>query len=183
MVQGHCRLNHISNLPTEGVATPFGQYARPRSESQANGRPQRRWKLCPGRRLSEASANLNMLLRYRRSPHPRPNPPASLRSLLRLPQIQAPKRNLPRTKSRRRACPTPDVSAVGWLEADSEIARRKAEESNEATKREAEAKKMQVSGDLSVGDIVVNGQAWMDIGDDFTTKRRLRICALLAKIM
>lgn len=59
---------------------------------------------------------------------------------------------------------------LAGLTADSEIAKRKAEEHYEATKRDAEAKRMRVSGDLNMGDIVVNGKAWTGIGDDVTRK-------------
>ena len=140
-------------------------------------------EIMPGCRLSEASANLNMLLRYRRSPHPRPILRPLCEASYVCPKVRRQK-EISREQSQEGECvPRPTSARLAGLTADSEIARRKAEESNEVTKREAEAKKMQVSGHLSVGNIVVNGQAWMDIGDDFTTKRRLRICALLAKIM
>lgn len=51
-------------------------------------------------------------------------------------------------------------SRLRGLTADSEVAKRKAEEEYEAVKRHTEAKRMRVSGDLNMGDIVVGGQKW-----------------------
>lgn len=59
---------------------------------------------------------------------------------------------------------------LAGLTADSEVAKRKAEDEYEAVKRAADAKRMRVSGDLNIGDIVVNGQSWAGIGDDITRK-------------
>ncbi|OAX82278.1 hypothetical protein ACJ72_03372 [Emergomyces africanus] len=51
-------------------------------------------------------------------------------------------------------------SRLAGLTADSEIAKRKADEQYEAQKVVAQAKRMRVSGDLNMGDIIVGGQKW-----------------------
>jgi hypothetical protein len=58
---------------------------------------------------------------------------------------------------------------LAGLTADSEVAKRKADDRYEEAKRAAEAKRVRVSGDLNMGDIVVGGQ-WerMILGDGFT---------------
>lgn len=51
-------------------------------------------------------------------------------------------------------------SRLRGLTADSEVAKRKAEEEYEAAKTAETAKRARVAGDLDMGDIVVNGQKW-----------------------
>ncbi|EEQ85852.1 hypothetical protein RJZ56_005956 [Blastomyces dermatitidis] len=51
-------------------------------------------------------------------------------------------------------------SRLAGLAADSEIAKRKADEQYEAQKAAAQAKRIRVSGDLKMGDILVGGQKW-----------------------
>ncbi|OJD19731.1 hypothetical protein AJ78_00354 [Emergomyces pasteurianus Ep9510] len=51
-------------------------------------------------------------------------------------------------------------SRLAGLTADSEIAKRKADEQYEAQKAAAQVKRMRVSGDLNMGDIIVGGQKW-----------------------
>ncbi|PGH15115.1 WD repeat-containing protein [Helicocarpus griseus UAMH5409] len=51
-------------------------------------------------------------------------------------------------------------SRLAGLTADSEVAKRKAEEQYEAEKAAAQAKRMRVSGDFNMGDIIVGGQKW-----------------------
>ncbi|EEH22324.1 WD repeat-containing protein [Paracoccidioides brasiliensis Pb03] len=66
-------------------------------------------------------------------------------------------------------------SRLAGLTADSEIAKRKAEEEYEAQKAVAQAKRMRISGDLNMGDIVVGGQKWDSttfLGTDATAPQR-----------
>ena len=49
-------------------------------------------------------------------------------------------------------------SRLAGIQADSEVAKRKADEEYEVAKEQARAKRQRVSGDLALGDIVVNGK-------------------------
>ena len=49
-------------------------------------------------------------------------------------------------------------SRLAGIQADSEVAKRKADEEYELAKEQARAKRQRVSGDLALGDIVVNGK-------------------------
>lgn len=51
-------------------------------------------------------------------------------------------------------------SRIAGLEADSEVAKRKAEEEYEAVQEQARIKRQRVSGELDLKDIVVSGQGW-----------------------
>lgn len=55
-------------------------------------------------------------------------------------------------------------SRLAGLTADSELAKRKAEAEYEVAKAAAQAKRMRVSGDLDLGDIIVGGQKWDGTG-------------------
>lgn len=55
-------------------------------------------------------------------------------------------------------------SRLRGLAADSEVAKRKAEEEYEAQKAVVQAKRMRVSGDLKMGDIVVGDNKWDTAG-------------------
>lgn len=58
-------------------------------------------------------------------------------------------------------------SRLAGITADSEVARRKAEQQYEAVQEAARAKRTRVSGDLAVGDIVVVGKSWSKDGNGF----------------
>jgi hypothetical protein len=49
-------------------------------------------------------------------------------------------------------------SRLAGIQADSEVAKRKADEEYEVAKEQARAKRQRISGDLALGDIVVNGK-------------------------
>lgn len=51
-------------------------------------------------------------------------------------------------------------SRLRGLAADSEIAKRKAEDEYQAAQEQERAKRQRISGDLNLGDIVVSGQKW-----------------------
>lgn len=71
------------------------------------------------------------------------------------------KKSTPRIKKENETpVPRRTSSRLAGLTADSEIAKRKAEEQYEAQKAVVQAKRMRVSGDLNVGDIIVGGQKW-----------------------
>nr|KMM64699.1 WD repeat-containing protein [Coccidioides posadasii RMSCC 3488] len=55
-------------------------------------------------------------------------------------------------------------SRLRGLAAESEIAKRKAEDEYQAMKAAAQAKRMRISGDLNVGDIVVGENKWNETG-------------------
>jgi hypothetical protein len=56
--------------------------------------------------------------------------------------------------------PTRTSSRLAGLEADSEVAKRKAEDNAELARDEAKAKRMRVAGDLNLSDIAVEGTKW-----------------------
>jgi WD repeat-containing protein 76 len=62
--------------------------------------------------------------------------------------------------------PTRTSSRLAGIEADSETAKRKAEEEYELAKESERAKRLRVSGDLDLSDIVVEGKRW-NKGDSF----------------
>lgn len=62
--------------------------------------------------------------------------------------------------------PTRTSSRLAGLEADSETAKRKAEVENEFVQEQAKAKRLRVTGDLNLGDVVAEGKKW-NKGIDF----------------
>lgn len=58
------------------------------------------------------------------------------------------------------SAPRRTSSRLRGLTADSEVAKRKAEEEFEALQVAERAKRQRVSGDLAIGDILVNGKGW-----------------------
>ncbi|WEW60594.1 hypothetical protein PRK78_006081 [Emydomyces testavorans] len=75
---------------------------------------------------------------------------------------QAKKKHAPKRVKREDETPVPRrmSSRLRGLTADSEVAKRKAEEEYEAQKEAAQAKRVRVSGDLSMGDILVGDHKW-----------------------
>lgn len=63
-----------------------------------------------------------------------------------------------RVKKEEDFAPRRTSSRLAGIQADSEIAKRKADEEYEVAKEQARAKRQRVSGDLALGDIVVNGK-------------------------
>ena len=63
-------------------------------------------------------------------------------------------------KIKEEVVPRRTFSRLAGITADSEVAKRKAEDQYEATKEVERAKKQRVSADLSLGDIVVAGKEW-----------------------
>ncbi|KAK2802590.1 hypothetical protein FQN51_004383 [Onygenales sp. PD_10] len=78
------------------------------------------------------------------------------------PASQASKKKPAKRVKKENEAPVPrrTSSRLAGLTADSEVAKRKAEEQYEAEKAVAQAKRMRVSGDLNMGDIIVGGQKW-----------------------
>jgi hypothetical protein len=62
--------------------------------------------------------------------------------------------------------PTRTSSRLAGIEADSETAKRKGEDEYELAKESERAKRLRVSGDLDLSDIVVEGKKW-NKGDNF----------------
>lgn len=56
--------------------------------------------------------------------------------------------------------PSRTSSRIAGIEADSEIAKRKAEEEYEAAQQASRAKRLRVTGDLDLSQIVVEGKKW-----------------------
>lgn len=63
-----------------------------------------------------------------------------------------------RVKKEEDLTPRRTSSRLAGIQADSEVAKRKADEEYEVAKEQARAKRQRVSGDLALGDIVVNGK-------------------------
>lgn len=80
----------------------------------------------------------------------------------------APKK--PKPENKEPPAPRRTSARLAGLTADSEVAKRKADQYHEQDKREEQAKRMRVSGDLNMGDIVVGGQTWdaAGLGADVT---------------
>ena len=74
----------------------------------------------------------------------------------------APKK--PKPEKKEPTAPRRTSARLAGLTADSEIAKRKADQQYEQEKRDEQAKRMRISGDLNVGDIVVGGQGWNGTG-------------------
>jgi WD repeat-containing protein 76 len=70
------------------------------------------------------------------------------------------KKKAPVKKVKEEIVPRRTSSRLAGIEADSEKAKRKAEEEYEAVQEAARIKRQRVSGDLNLGDIVVNGKEW-----------------------
>jgi hypothetical protein len=62
--------------------------------------------------------------------------------------------------------PTRTSSRLAGIEADSETAKRKAEDEYELAKESERAKRLRITGDLDLSDIVVEGKKW-NKGDNF----------------
>lgn len=62
--------------------------------------------------------------------------------------------------------PTRTSSRIAGIEADSETAKRKADDEYELAKETARAKRLRVTGDLDLSDIVVEGKKW-NKGENF----------------
>ena len=71
-----------------------------------------------------------------------------------------PKKKAPVKKIKEEVVPRRTSSRIAGLEADSEKAKRKAEEEYQAVQEQARIKRQRVSGDLSLGDIVVGDNSW-----------------------
>src|SRR5450432_2084721 len=81
---------------------------------------------------------------------PKPTPkPAALR---------APRKKVVAKKEEIR--PVRTSSRIAGIEADSETAKRKAEDEYELAKTQAQAKRLRVTGDLDLSQIVVEGKKW-----------------------
>ncbi|PGH30444.1 hypothetical protein GX50_06787 [[Emmonsia] crescens] len=78
------------------------------------------------------------------------------------PASQSTKRKPAKRVKKENEAPVPrrTSSRLAGLTADSELAKRKADEQYEAQRVVAQAKRMRVSGDLNMGDIIVGGQKW-----------------------
>ena len=70
------------------------------------------------------------------------------------------KKKTPAKRIKEEVIPRRTSSRIAGLEADSEKAKRKAEEEYQAVQEEARLKRQRVSGDLSLGDIAVAGNDW-----------------------
>ena len=83
------------------------------------------------------------------------------------PKTPTPKKSTPariRTRStvvkKEAARPTRQSSRLAGIDADNDVLKRKLEVDAESAAAEAKAKKLRVSGDLSLGDIAVEGKKW-----------------------
>jgi len=74
----------------------------------------------------------------------------------------------PKRVKQEEAVPRRTSSRLRGIVADSEVAKRKAEEEHEAFKDAERAKRQRVSDDLNLNDIVVAGQAWNQSGNFLT---------------
>lgn len=70
------------------------------------------------------------------------------------------RRAAPKRVKKEEAVPVRKSSRLQGIVADSEVAKRKAEEEHEALRQAERAKRQRVTGDLNLGDIVVSGKAW-----------------------
>lgn len=70
------------------------------------------------------------------------------------------------TKVKEEVTPRRTSSRIKGIEADSQVAKRKADNEYEAEQERARIKRQRVSGDLNLTDVVVAGQAW-DKGENF----------------
>ena len=70
------------------------------------------------------------------------------------------KKKAPVKKVKEEVVPRRTSSRIAGIEADSEKAKRKADEEYEVAQEQARIKRQRVSGDLSLGDIVVTGNGW-----------------------
>jgi hypothetical protein len=68
------------------------------------------------------------------------------------------KKKTPAKKIKEEAVPRRTSSRIAGLEADSEVAKRKADEEHEAVREAARIKRQRVSGDLNLNDIIVAGK-------------------------
>lgn len=73
------------------------------------------------------------------------------------------------------ARPTRQSSRLAGLEADSEVLKRKLDVEAEAELAKAKAKKMRVSGDLTLGDITVEGRKWENSVDGLALLKGLGV--------
>lgn len=78
----------------------------------------------------------------------------------------APKKKLAVKKVKEEVLPKRTSSRLAGLTADSEVAKRKAEDEYVAAQEAARAKRQRVSGDLNLSDIVVAGKQW-DVSENF----------------
>lgn len=74
----------------------------------------------------------------------------------------------PKRVKQEEVVPRRTSSRLRGIVADSEVAKRKAEEEHEAFKDAERAKRQRVSDDLNLNDIVVAGQAWNQSGNFLT---------------
>lgn len=82
-------------------------------------------------------------------------------------QPQKKKAPAKRVKKDEEIQPRRTSSRLAGFTADSEVAKRKADHEYEAAQEAARQKRMRVSGDLAVGDIVVAGKGWDQNGNGF----------------
>ncbi|KAK8236716.1 WD repeat-containing protein [Phyllosticta capitalensis] len=75
------------------------------------------------------------------------------------------KRKVPVKKEKEEILPRRTSSRLRGIVADSEVAKRKAEEENQALQEAERAKRQRVSDDLNLGDVVVAGQHWDQNGN------------------
>lgn len=78
----------------------------------------------------------------------------------------APKKKSAVKKVKEEVLPKRTSSRLAGLTADSEVAKRKAEDEYVAAQEAARAKRQRVSGDLNLSDIVVAGKQW-DVSENF----------------
>jgi hypothetical protein len=71
----------------------------------------------------------------------------------------------PAPKVKQEEGPRRTSSRLKGIVADSEVAKRKAEDESEAFRAAERVKRMRVSGDLNVGDILVSGKSWDGTGN------------------
>lgn len=78
---------------------------------------------------------------------------------------KAPKKKTPVQKVKEEALPRRTSSRLRGIVADSEVAKRKAEDEAEAFQEAQKAKRQRVSDDLNLTDIVVAGRQWNQSGN------------------
>lgn len=78
----------------------------------------------------------------------------------------APKKKSAVKKAKEEVLPKRTSSRLAGLTADSEVAKRKAEDEYVAAQEAARIKRQRVSGDLNLSDIVVAGKQW-DVSENF----------------
>jgi WD40 repeat protein len=76
------------------------------------------------------------------------------------PRERAPRKSAPRREQPVRHIPTRTSSRIAGIEADSEVAKRKAEDEYELLQQSERAKRLRVAGDLDLSQIVVDGKKW-----------------------